>query len=222
MCSSLFGPCLVSPTYEVEPRVCTARAPGRRCSRSCGLKVVHDAHLLCGIHVLCMCTGERGYGRLSSGTSCWQRPRMAQAPCCYEPLLPPEGERGTPWLSVLPPLASPSPIRDSRRRPSTRAQSCIFFVLERVDLAGLAKCGDPTSGLFLAAPLDDLTSSSMMEYRNTPIMATVAPTFSSNLSGLPRAMAMPTMTMARLAVLATEAVTAPVALIVIVASSLYK
>jgi hypothetical protein len=34
-------------------------------------------------------------------------------------------------------------------------------------------------------------------------------------------MAMPTMTMARLAVLATEAVTAPVALIVIVASSLY-
>ena len=52
-------------------------------------------------------------------------------------------------------------------------------------------------------------------------MATPAPIFCSSVSALPVTAAMYTITMTRLAVLATEEVTAPVALMVIVASSLY-
>ena len=51
-------------------------------------------------------------------------------------------------------------------------------------------------------------------------MATAAPIFCSSVRALPVTMAMYTSTMTRFAVLATDAVTAPVALIVIVASSL--
>ena len=62
----------------------------------------------------------------------------------------------------------------------------------------------------------------MTEYTSTKPMAMAAPIFCSSVSTLPVTAAMYTITMTRFAVFATYDVTAPVALIVIVASSLYR